>query len=119
MDAGACPVSTPDCCCERVLQVFDLVRPLRATPPYPARKGQVVAVDIVHPWVTRIDVHKKVIWVAVRLPGSEPGERRVVVKSFRTFWRRLRQMAGWLAELGVSGAAMESTGCIGGRYITR
>jgi transposase len=70
----------------------------------------VVAVDIVHPRVAGIDVHKKVIWVAVRLPGSEPGERRVLVKSFRTFWRQLRQMAGWLAELGVTDAAMESTG---------
>ena len=66
--------------------------------------------DIVHPRVAGIDVHKKVIWVAVRLPGSEPGERRVVVKSFRTFWRQLRQMAGWLAGLGVTDAAMESTG---------
>jgi transposase len=66
--------------------------------------------DIVHPRVAGIDVHKKVIWVAVRLPGSEPGERRVLVKSFRTFWRQLRQMAGWLAELGVTDAAMESTG---------
>jgi transposase len=28
-------------------------------------------VDIVHPRVAGIDVHKKVIWVAVRLPGSE------------------------------------------------
>lgn len=69
-----------------------------------------VAMDIVHPRVAGIDVHKKVIWVAVRLPGSEPGERRVVVKSFRTFWRQLRAMAGWLAELGVTDAAMESTG---------
>lgn len=66
--------------------------------------------DIVHPRVAGIDVHKKVVWVAVRLPGDEPGERRVVVKSFRTFWRQLRQMAGWLAELGVTDAAMESTG---------
>ena len=66
--------------------------------------------DIVHPRVAGIDVHKKVIWVAVRLPGSEPGERRVVVKSFRTFWRQLRPMAGWLAELGVTDAAMELTG---------
>jgi len=56
--------------------------------------------EVVHPRVAGIDVHKKVIWVAVRLPGSEPGGRRVLVKSFRTFWRQLRQMAGWLAELG-------------------
>jgi transposase len=65
--------------------------------------------DIVHPRVAGIDVHKKVIWVAVRLPGAEPGERKVIVKSFRTFWRPLQKMAAWLAELGVTDAAMEST----------
>jgi len=54
--------------------------------------------DIVHPRVAGIDVHKKVIWVAVRLPGAAPGERKLVVKSFRTFWRSLQQMAAWLAE---------------------
>jgi hypothetical protein len=30
-------------------------------------------------------VHKKVIWVAVRLPGPGPGDRKVIV-SFKTFW---------------------------------
>jgi transposase len=66
--------------------------------------------DIVHPRVAGIDVHKKIIWVAVRLPGEGPGERKVVVKSFRTFWRSLQKMASWLTELGVTAAAMESTG---------
>jgi transposase len=66
--------------------------------------------DVVHPRVAGIDVHKKVVWVAVRLPGERPGERTVTVKRFRTFWRALRQMAGWLSGLGVSDAAMESTG---------
>jgi transposase len=28
--------------------------------------------DLVHPRVAGIDVHKKVIWVAVRLPGGLP-----------------------------------------------
>jgi transposase len=69
-----------------------------------------VAVDIVHPRVAGIDVHKKVIWVAVRLPGEGPGERTVTAKSFKTFWRSLQKMAAWLAELGVTDAAMESTG---------
>ena len=36
--------------------------------------------DIVHPRVAGIDVHKKVVWVAVRLPGERPGERAVTVK---------------------------------------
>jgi transposase len=69
-----------------------------------------VAVDIVHPRVAGIDVHKKVIWVAVRLPGGAPGERTVAAKSFKTFWRSLQKMASWLAELGVRDAALESTG---------
>jgi transposase len=66
--------------------------------------------DIVHPRVAGIDVHKKVVWVAVRLPGQRPGERTVTVKRFKTFWRPLRQMAAWLSELGATDAALESTG---------
>src|SRR5436305_10891555 len=66
--------------------------------------------EVVHPRVAGIDVHKKVIWVAVRLPGQEPGQRAVTVRRFKAFWRPLRQMAGWLAGLGVTDAAMESTG---------
>jgi hypothetical protein len=72
--------------------------------------GREVAVDIVHPQVAGIDVHKRVIWVAVRLPGEAPGERKVAARSFKTFWRSLQKMAAWLAELGVTDAAMESTG---------
>jgi transposase len=66
--------------------------------------------DIVDPRVAGIDVHKKVVWVAVRLPGDQPGGRTVTVRRFVTFWRQLQKMAAWLAELGVSDAAMESTG---------
>ena len=71
--------------------------------------------EIVHPRVAGIDVHKKIIWVAVRLPGAEPGHRTVVVKHFPAFWRSLQKMAAWLDGLGVSDAAMESTGVIRGR----
>jgi transposase len=53
---------------------------------------------------------KKIIWVAVRLPGADPGHRTVVVKHFPAFWRSLQKMADWLAGLGVADAAMESTG---------
>jgi transposase len=66
--------------------------------------------DIVHPRVAGLDVHKKVVWVAVRLPGSRPGERTVTVKRYRTFWRELKKMAAWLTGLGVTDAALESTG---------
>ena len=66
--------------------------------------------DIVHPRVAGLDVHKRTVWVAVRLPGERPGERIVITKSFKTFWRPLRTMAAWLAGQGVTDAAMESTG---------
>ena len=66
--------------------------------------------EVVHPQVAGIDVHKKVIWVAVRLPGQGPGQRALTVRRFKTFWRSLQKMAGWLAELGVTDAALESTG---------
>ena len=66
--------------------------------------------EVVHPRVAGIDVHKKVIWVAVRLPGQEAGQRAVTVRRFKAFWRSLQKMADWLSELGVTDAAMESTG---------
>ena len=66
--------------------------------------------EIVHPRVAGLDVHKKVVWVAARLPGERAGERTVTVRRVKTFWRSLRQMAAWLAGLGVTDAAMESTG---------
>jgi transposase len=61
---------------------------------------------VVHPAVAGIDVHKKIIWVAVRLPG----EHKPIVKTYRTFWRALVKMAADLVELGVTDVAMESTG---------
>src|SRR5260370_8933061 len=66
--------------------------------------------DIVHPRVAGIDVHKKVIWVAVRLPGQAPGPRTVAGSRCARLWRQMEKMAAWLAELGVTDAAMESTG---------
>jgi transposase len=66
--------------------------------------------EVIHSRVAGIDVHKKIVWVAVRLPGQRPGERTVTAKRFKTFWRSLRKMAAWLPELGVTDTAMESTG---------
>ena len=61
--------------------------------------------EVVHPRVAGIDVHKKISWVAIRLPG----EHKPIIKSHRTFWRALQKMAADLAELGVTEVAMEST----------
>jgi transposase len=62
--------------------------------------------EVVHPAVAGIDVHKKILWVAIRLPGAH----KPIVKSYRTFWRALQKMAAELAGLGVTDVAMESTG---------
>jgi hypothetical protein len=75
--------------------------------------------DIVNLRVAGMDGRKKVVWVAVRVPGAGPGERMVVTKSFKTFWRLLAKMAAWLSGLGVTGAAMERPGCTGGRAASR
>jgi hypothetical protein len=113
-------VGTPDCCYERVLQDLDLVAGSAGGVPVSIiGAGREVAMDIVHPRVAGMDVHKKIIWVAVRLPGGAPGERKVVAKSCKTFWRSLQKMAAWLAELGVTAAAMESTGVIRGSNPTK
>jgi transposase len=66
--------------------------------------------DIVHPRVAGIDVHKRQVTVAVLLPGEGPGERRLIIRNFKTFWQALAKMAAWLAELGVTDVAMEATG---------
>ena len=68
--------------------------------------------DIVHLRVAGIDGRKKVVWVAVRVPGAGPGERMVVTMSFKTFWQSLTKMAAWLPGLGVTGAAMERPGVL-------
>src|SRR5258708_27575407 len=96
MQFPSLPVGTPDCCYERVLQDLDLVAGSAGGVPVSIiGAGREVAMDIVHPRVAGIDVHKKIIWVAVRLPGEAPGERKVVATSFKTFWRSLQKMAAW------------------------
>src|SRR6516162_1940215 len=94
--------------CHRILI---LSRAPRAARPYPVSGGgRRLAMEIVHPRVAGLDVHKKVVWVAARLHGDRAGERTGTVRRVKTFWRSLRQMAAWLAGLGVTDAAMESTG---------
>jgi transposase len=66
--------------------------------------------DIVHPRVAGIDVHKKQISVTVGLPGQAGGERKAQTRGFKTFWRALQKMAVWLVDAGVTDVAIESTG---------
>jgi hypothetical protein len=67
-------------------------------------------VEIIYPRIAGIDVGKREVAVAVRLPGDDPGQRRQVVRKYKTFYPVLRQMAAWLMEQGVTHVAMEATG---------
>ena len=66
--------------------------------------------QIVYQRCAAIDVHKDQVTVAVRLPGAGPGGRDTQVRKFPAFYGVLREMAAWLAGLGVTHVAMEATG---------
>lgn len=65
--------------------------------------------EIVFKRVAGIDVHKRQVTVAVRVPGPA-GARGQQVRRFSTFWAGLQEMAAWLVESGVTHVAMEATG---------
>lgn len=56
-----------------------------------------------------LDVHKASVTATVRLPGRK-GARREQTETFGTTVPQLMELAGWLAGLGVTVVAMESTG---------
>jgi len=58
-----------------------------------------------------LDVHKKSVTACVRTPG-EKGQRRQVVRTYKTFTGELAKLRAWLAEEGVTRVAMESTGVL-------
>jgi transposase len=67
--------------------------------------------QIVDQRVAGIDVGKKLVAVAVRTPGEEPGQRQQQqLRKFKTFYPVLREMVGWLVAQGVTHVAMEATG---------
>jgi hypothetical protein len=55
-------------------------------------------------------VGKDVIAVAVRKPGSGPGGRVTVKRTYKTFYGVLAEAAKWLVSQGVTHVAMEATG---------
>jgi transposase len=67
-------------------------------------------VQVLYQRCAGIDVHKDQVTVAARLPGTGPGGRETVVRKFGAFYGVLREMARWLASLGVTHVAMEATG---------
>ena len=60
--------------------------------------------DVIYERCAGIDVHKKLIVVALRIG------RKVTVRNFGTLTHELREMTAWLKENGCQMAAMESTG---------
>jgi transposase len=67
-------------------------------------------VEVVYERVAGIDVGKKEIAVAVRVPAQAGGQRRQQIRTFKTFYQVLQQMVVWLVEQGVTRVAMEATG---------
>jgi transposase len=65
--------------------------------------------DTLYPRVAGLDVHKDTVVVCLRYPDGQ-GKLKEPVRTFSTMTRDLLEMADWLAEHGVTHAAMESTG---------
>jgi transposase len=67
--------------------------------------------EIIYERVAAIDVGKKEVAVAVRIPGEGRGAPRMQkIRKFKTFYPVLAQMVAWLVENQVTHVAMESTG---------
>ena len=65
---------------------------------------------VMHERVAGIDVHKKMIKVAIRSPGDKPWTRKTAIGTFRTFYGVLREMARELRARGVTHVVMEASG---------
>ncbi len=65
---------------------------------------------VLHERVAGIDVHKKMIKVAVRSPGDKPWTRKTEILTFRTFYGVLTAMARELRRRGVTHVALEASG---------
>ena len=65
---------------------------------------------VMHERVAGIDVHKKMIKVAIRSPGDKPWTRKTEILTFRTFYGVLQAMARELRARGVTHVVMEASG---------
>lgn len=66
--------------------------------------------EVVHERCAGLDIGKKLVVGAVRLPGEGRVKRRQEVRSFGTFAHDLDDLADWLESQGVTQVAMEATG---------
>ena len=65
--------------------------------------------DVVNERCAGLDVHKKTVVACVRVPGLDR-RRRKATRTFSTTMAGLHALRDWLADHGVTRAAMESTG---------
>lgn len=65
--------------------------------------------QVLYQRVAGIDVHKKEVRLAVRVPGDDPGIRRIEIRKYKTFYGVLKEMTAWLIQQGVTHVAMESS----------
>jgi transposase len=66
--------------------------------------------DLVYTQCAGLDVHKKTVVAAVRVPGPQRGQRRGEVKTFSTTLSGLMALVDWLTAHEVTHVAIESTG---------
>jgi transposase len=67
-------------------------------------------VKVMYERVAGLDVHRKMIKVAVRSPGDGPWARKTEILQYRTFYGVLQKMARDLRARGVTHVAMEASG---------
>jgi transposase len=66
--------------------------------------------DVLHPHCAGLDVHKKTVVAAVRVPDPKKLSGRVITRTFGTMTADLLVLSDWLLGHGVTHVAMESTG---------
>jgi len=66
--------------------------------------------ELLYPRCAGLDVHKDTVVACVRCVDEKTGRSHKEVKTFSTMTRGLMELSDWLAECGVTHAAMEATG---------
>jgi transposase len=67
-------------------------------------------IDVMFPYCSGLDVHKKTVVACVLTPDDKGGGVQKQIKSFATTTAGLEALAAWLVQNGVTHVAMESTG---------
>jgi transposase len=65
--------------------------------------------DVLYPRCCGLDIHKKTV-VACRIVPGPHGQPLIEIRTFRTTTQELLRLLDWLAQVGVTRVAMESTG---------